>query len=116
MENKPIQARKTSIPEHTLTHDQQVRLKWANEQLAKTYDQIRAWYDDLGKKRGKWWQKSFRQVMASDHVREVEFRIEKEIHAVVNGQNEAVQREAGKRVLEGCAYLGRYVRGKMKIE
>lgn len=116
MENRPIQARKTSIPEAAITTDQQARLKWATDQLAKTYDQFRAWYDDPGKKRGKWWQKSFRQALASDHVREVEFRIEKEIHAVVNGQGEAVQREAGKRVLEGCAYLGKYVRGKMRIE
>jgi poly(3-hydroxyalkanoate) synthetase len=91
-------------------------MEWANEQLAKTYDQFRAWYEDPGKKRGKWWMKSFRQVLASDHMREVEFHIEKEIHAVVNAPGEATQREAGKRVLEGCAYLRGHVAKKMKIE
>src|SRR5574343_1496297 len=100
----PLQARKPSMPEDRLTHDQQVRMEWANEQLAKTYDQFRAWYEALGKKRGKWWQKSFRQTLASSHVGDVECHLDRAIHAVVNAPGEAVQREAGKRLLEGCAY------------
>ena len=116
MENSPILTPKTSIPAISEDQAQEDRRQWAYEQISDVYDQLREWYADLGKKRGKWWAKSFRQVLASEHVGMIEMNLERFVHAVVNGQNEATRGDAVLKLNEGCAYLIKYVAGKAKIE